>query len=46
MPGMVYAAIARPPVMGSSIKSMDDSAAKQVKGVQQVLRLRAGEATV
>jgi isoquinoline 1-oxidoreductase subunit beta len=39
MPGMVYAAIARPPVMDSGIKSVDDSAAKQVKGVQQVLTL-------
>ncbi len=39
MPGMVYAAIARPPVMGAGIASVDDSAAKQVKGVQQVIHL-------
>lgn len=39
MPGMVYASIERPPVMGSILKGVDDSAAKQVKGVQQVLTL-------
>src|SRR5581483_3683197 len=39
MPGMVYAAIQRPPVLGSTLKSCDDSAAKQVKGVQQVVTL-------
>ncbi|MEP6593353.1 MAG: molybdopterin cofactor-binding domain-containing protein, partial [Acidobacteriota bacterium] len=39
MDGMVYAAIARPPVMGASFKSVDDTAAKQVAGVQQVVML-------
>jgi isoquinoline 1-oxidoreductase subunit beta len=39
MPGMVYAAIERPPVMGASLRSSDDSAAKQVKGVEQVVML-------
>ncbi len=39
MPGMVYAAIERPPVMGATLKTCDDSAAKQVKGVQQVVML-------
>lgn len=39
MPGMVYAAIERPPVMGSALKSCDDAQAKQVKGVQQVVTL-------
>jgi len=39
MPGMVYAAIERPPVLGSTVKSCDDSAAKTVKGVQQVVML-------
>ncbi len=39
MPGMVYAAIERPPVMGSTLKSCDDAQAKQVKGVQQVVTL-------
>lgn len=44
MPGMVYAAIARPPVMDSGIKSVDDTAAKQVKGVEQVLMLEPAKA--
>lgn len=39
VPGMVYAAIERPPVMGSTLNSVDESAAKQVKGVQQVVRM-------
>jgi isoquinoline 1-oxidoreductase beta subunit len=39
MPGMVYASIARPPVLGNTLKSFDDSAAKQVKGVRQVIAL-------
>lgn len=39
MPGMVYAAIARPPVMGATLKSVDDAAAKRVRGVQQVVQI-------
>jgi len=39
MPGMVYAAIARPPVLGSTATSVDDAAAKAVRGVQTVVRL-------
>ena len=39
MEGMVYASIERPPVLGSTLKSCDDSEAKQVKGVQQVVQL-------
>jgi isoquinoline 1-oxidoreductase beta subunit len=38
-PGMVYASIERPPFLGSTLKSCDDAAAKQVKGVQQVVML-------
>jgi len=39
MPGMVYASIERPPVLGGTLKSCDDSDAKAVKGVQQVAML-------
>lgn len=39
MPGMVYAAIERPPVVGGMLKSVDDAAVKQIKGVQQVITL-------
>jgi len=44
MPGMVYASIVRPPVMGSTLKSVDDSAAKKVVGVQQVVTLETATA--
>ena len=36
---MVYAAVERPPFVGSSLRSCDDAEAKQVKGVQQVVML-------
>ncbi len=39
MPGMVYAAIERPPVMGQAVASIDDTAARRVPGVSQVVRL-------
>jgi isoquinoline 1-oxidoreductase beta subunit len=35
--GMVYAAIAHPPVLGGKVKSVDDSAALKVKGVKQTI---------
>jgi isoquinoline 1-oxidoreductase beta subunit len=44
MPGMVYAAIVRPPVMGSTLESVDDGAAKKVAGVEQVVTLAAATA--
>jgi isoquinoline 1-oxidoreductase beta subunit len=36
---MVYAAVERPPFIGSTLNSCDDTQAKQVKGVQQVVML-------
>ncbi|MGA2739399.1 MAG: molybdopterin cofactor-binding domain-containing protein [Bryobacteraceae bacterium] len=39
MPGMVYAAIERPPVMGATLKNCDDADAKQVKGVERIVML-------
>jgi isoquinoline 1-oxidoreductase beta subunit len=38
IPGMLYAVIARPPVVGGTIDSFDDKAAKQVVGVKDVVR--------
>jgi isoquinoline 1-oxidoreductase subunit beta len=35
MEGMLYASVAHPPVLGSTVKSVDDSEALKVKGVQQ-----------
>ena len=40
MPGMVYAAVARPPVLGSKLARVDDAAARRVAGVQNVVRLQ------
>jgi isoquinoline 1-oxidoreductase subunit beta len=39
MPGMVYASIEHPPVLGQKIKSYDDKAALKVKGVHQTLAI-------
>ena len=36
LPGMKYAVIARPPVVGGKVKSVDDSAALKVKGVERI----------
>jgi isoquinoline 1-oxidoreductase subunit beta len=35
--GMLYAAVAHPPVLGGKVKSVDDEAALQVKGVQKTI---------
>lgn len=46
LPGMLTAVVARPPVFASKLKSVDDGAAKAVKGVRAVLRIpvdRGGE---
>jgi len=37
MPGMVYASIEHPPVLGQKIKSYDDKAALKVPGVQKTI---------
>ena len=39
LPGMLTAVVVRPPVFGAKLKSVDDSAAKAVKGVKSVLRM-------
>ncbi|HTW32417.1 MAG TPA: molybdopterin cofactor-binding domain-containing protein, partial [Candidatus Sulfotelmatobacter sp.] len=39
MPGMVYASVEHPPVLGSKVKSYDDKAALQVRGVKQTLTI-------
>ncbi|MFZ6735322.1 molybdopterin cofactor-binding domain-containing protein [Undibacterium sp. Ji42W] len=46
LPGMLTAVVARPPVFGAKIKTIDDTAAKAIKGVKAVLRVptdRGGE---
>jgi aerobic-type carbon monoxide dehydrogenase small subunit (CoxS/CutS family) len=39
LPGMLTAVVARPPVFGAKVKSVDDSAAKAIKGVKAVVRV-------
>lgn len=39
LPGQLTAVVARPPVFGSKIASLDDSAARAIKGVKAVLRV-------
>lgn len=46
LPGMLTAVVARPPVFAAKLKSVDDTAAKAIKGVRAVLRIpvdRGGE---
>ena len=37
LPGMLFAVVARPPVWGGKVASVDDSAARRVPGVKQVV---------
>lgn len=46
VPGMLTASIERSPVLGGKVKSYDDSKAKAVKGVRNVVKLDIGIAVV
>ncbi|MGD8277200.1 MAG: molybdopterin-dependent oxidoreductase [Gemmatimonadota bacterium] len=46
VPGMRYAVVARSPVLGGQVESLDDSAARAVNGVLDVLRIPTGVAVV
>jgi isoquinoline 1-oxidoreductase beta subunit len=46
LPGMKIATLAQSPVFGGRVKSMDDAAAKAVKGVRQIVRLDDAVAVV
>ena len=41
--GMLYAVVARPPVYGGTVKSLDDSAALAIDGVEKVVRIEPSE---
>src|SRR6267378_3957029 len=41
MEGMLYASVARPPIFGSTVKSVDDKAALSVAGVKQTAAIDA-----
>ncbi len=46
LPGMLRAVLARPPALGSTPKSIDDTAARAVRGVVTVVVLTSGVAVV
>ncbi len=46
IPGMKIAVLARPPVFGAEVKSFDDSQAKTVAGVYQIVAVDAGVAVI
>ncbi len=46
VPGMLYATILRSPVIGGKVKSVDDAAAKAVKGVTNIVPLEYGVGVV
>src|SRR6185503_13355521 len=39
VPGMLYAVVLHSPVFGGTVQSIDDSKAKQVKGVKQIVKI-------
>src|SRR5207245_3859692 len=45
-PGVKFATLAQSPVFGGRVKSVDDAAAKAVKGVRQIVRLDDAVAVV
>ena len=46
VPGMLIAVVARPPVFGATVKSVDGAGAKAVRGVKQVVAVPSGVAVV
>ncbi len=46
VPGMLFATAIHPPVFGDSVRSVDDSKARAVAGVKDVVRIPAGVAVV
>jgi|SRR5579871_42779 len=46
LPGMQYAVLARCPVFGGKVKSFDDTKAKAVPGVKQVVQISNGVAVI
>jgi len=46
LPGMLTALIARPPLFGATVKSVEETATRRVKGVTHVVRVPSGVAVV
>jgi CO/xanthine dehydrogenase Mo-binding subunit len=46
LPGLRYAVVARPPVLGAKVASFEAAAAKRVSGVREVVEISSGVAVV
>ena len=46
LPGMLHAALAQPPVLGTRVKNVDDAAARKMPGVREVLQTPQGVVVV
>ena len=46
LPGMLYAALAQPPVLGGKLRSVDDATAKAMPGVRMVTATSSGVAVI
>jgi isoquinoline 1-oxidoreductase subunit beta len=46
VPGLVFAAVKRPPTLGGSVKSFNASKAKAIKGVLDVIQITSGVAVI
>ncbi len=46
VPGMVYATLLKTPIEGAEVDSVDDAAAKAVRGVTQIVRLKDAVAVI
>lgn len=45
-PGLLFAAVARAPVFGAEVSSVDDAAARRMGGVRRILPIRSGVAVL
>jgi isoquinoline 1-oxidoreductase beta subunit len=46
LPGMLYAVVARCPVVGGTVTSVDDARAKTIPGIKHIVRISSGVAVV
>jgi isoquinoline 1-oxidoreductase beta subunit len=46
MPGMLAAVVARPPIFGATMKSFDDSRARSMPGVREIVAVPSGVAVI
>ena len=46
LPGMVVAVVARPPIFGATVKSVDDSKASKMPGVRKIAQVPSGVAVI